>query len=103
MFDFDHGFYELKEKYPYNLIYSAYDLFPELALQMEKYFQIIAAYTSGMTNKINITEIDLKNDERLQTLFKTSVHEIARKNREFDKEGIIKLAEDAKKPVFIYG
>lgn len=102
VFDFDHGFAKLKERYPHHIIYSANNLFPEMALQMEKYFQIIAAYVSGLTNKLNITETDLKNDKRLQTLFSTSVHEMTnRKNRELDKAGLIKMAQDAGKPVVI--
>ena len=101
VFDFDHGFRKLKERYPHHLIYSAYDLFPEMALQMEKYFQIIAAYVSGISNKLNINETDLKNDKRLQTLFSTSVYSITNRNRELDITGIIKLAEDAGKPVII--
>ena len=101
VFDFDHGLVKLKEKYPQHLIYSAYSLFPELAFQMEKYFQIIAAYVSGLTNKLNVTETDLKNDRRLQILFSTSVHEITSKQRELDKMGLIKLAEDAGKPVLV--
>lgn len=72
-----------------------------MSLQMEKYFQIIAAYVCRLTNKLNITETDLKNDKRLQTLFKTSVREITRKNREMDKTGLLKLAEDAGKPVLM--
>ena len=101
VFDFDHGIKKLKERYPYNPIYSAYDLFPEVAFQMEKYFQIIAAYVSQISNKLNITEMDLKNDRRLQTLFSTSVYEITKKNRLLDKAGLIKLAQDADKPVIL--
>lgn len=99
VFDFDHGFKKLKERYPHHIIYSANNLFPEMALQMEKYFQIIAAYVSGLTNKLNISETDLKNDKRLQTLFNTSVYEITNRKRDLDKTGLIKLAEDAGKPV----
>lgn len=101
VFDFDHGINKLKERFPHQSIYSAYTLFPEMALQMEKYFQIIAAYVSGITNRLNIDETDLKNDRRLQTLFRTSVYEITKKNRELDRLGLIKLAEDAGKPVMI--
>lgn len=68
---------------------------------MEKYFQIIAAYVSGLTNKLNISETDLKNDIRLQTLFSTSVYEVTKKHRLLDKAGLIKLAQDADKPVII--
>ena len=50
---------------------------------------------------LNITETDLKNDKRLQTLFKTSVREITRKNREMDKTGLLKLVEDAGKPILM--
>lgn len=88
-------------EYPHHVIYSANNLFPEMALQMEKYFQIIAAYVSGLTNKLNISETDLKNDRRLQILFSTSVHEITKKKRELDRMGLIKLAEDAGKPVLV--
>ena len=101
VFDFDHGYNKLKERYPHHVIYSANNLFPEMALQMEKYFQIIAAYVSGLTNKLNISETDLKNDRRLQTLFSTSVYEMTKKKRELDKMGLIKLAEDAGKPVLV--
>lgn len=101
VFDFDHGYIKLKERYPHHLIYSAYDLFPEVALQMEKYFKIIAAYVSGITKKLNITETDIKNDKRLQTLFDTSVHEITERKREIDRTELIKIARDAGKPVII--
>ena len=101
VFDFDHGFNALKERYPHHIIYSANSLFPEMALQMEKYFQIIAAYVAGLTNKLNISETDLKNDRRLQTLFNTSVYGITNRNRELDKTGLIKLATDAQKPVLV--
>ena len=101
VFDFDHGFNKLKERYPHHLIYSAYNIFPEMALQLEKYFQIIAAYVCGLTNKLNITETDLKNDKRLQTLFGTSVHEITKRNRALERTGLIKLAEDAGKPLVV--
>lgn len=40
VFDFDHGFAKLKERYPHHLIYSANSLFPEMALQMEKYLAL---------------------------------------------------------------
>ena len=101
VFDFDHGYNKLKERYPHHLIYSAYTLFPEIALQLEKYFQIIAAYVSGLTNKLNISETDLIKDTRLQTIFNTSVHEITERKREIDMTGLIRLAEDAGKPVII--
>lgn len=52
VFDYDHGFNRLKVRYPHHLIFSANDLFLEMALQMEKYFQVIAAYVSGLTNKL---------------------------------------------------
>ena len=38
VFDFDHGFNKLKERYPHHLVYSAYNLFPEMAFQLEKYW-----------------------------------------------------------------
>lgn len=103
VFDFDHGFDKLRKRYPHNSIYSAYNLFPEIALQMEKNFQIIAAYVSGMTTKLNITETDLKNDKRLQTLFNTSVREITNRDNPLDRTGLIKLAKDAGKPVIVMG
>lgn len=101
VFDFDNGFKNLKERYPNHLIYSANNLFPEMALQMQKYFQIIAAYVSGLSNKLNISETDLKNDRRLQTLFNSSVYEMTNKNRDLDRTGLIKLAEDAGKPILV--
>ena len=101
VFDFDHGFNKLKERYPHHLVYSANNLFPDMALTMEKYFQIIAAYVSGITNKLNITETDLKNDKRLQTLFNTSAYEITKGTRDLERTGLIKLAEDAGKPVHV--
>ena len=36
VFDYDHGFNRLKDRYPHHLIFSANNLFPEMALQMEK-------------------------------------------------------------------
>ncbi len=101
VFDFDNGFKSLKERYPHHSIYSANSLFPEMALQMQKYFQIIAAYVSGLTNKLNISETDLKNDKRLETLFSSSVYEMTEKNRALDRSGLIKLAMDAGKDVLV--
>ena len=60
---------------------------------------IVASYVCGFTNKLNITETDLKIDERLKTLFSTSVHELTTKQRELDKAGLIKKAKDVGKPI----
>ena len=69
----------------HHVTYSANNLFPEMVLLVEKYFQISASYVSWLKNKLNISETDLKNDRRLQMLFSTSVYEITNTESELDK------------------
>ena len=42
-FDFNDDFYKLKEKYPNNIIYSVRQIFPEMYIEMKKYFKKISA------------------------------------------------------------
>lgn len=57
-FDFHDDFYKLKNKYPNHIIYSVRQLFPDMYVEMENYFKILAAYATGLTDHINITEME---------------------------------------------
>ena len=69
---------------------------------MENYFKIIAAYATGLTDHINITDVEVRRDLRLQQLFGKSVKSLTTEEEDLlDVSGVIKLAEKFKKPVII--
>lgn len=101
-FDFKDDFYKLKNKYPQNVINSIRRLFPDMYAEMEKYFKILAAYAIGLTNHINITEIEVRQDCRLAELFRTPIMDLV-KEKTLNTAGVIEMVEKFNKPIIING
>lgn len=101
-FDFNDDFYKLKDKYPNNIIYSVRQIFPEMYIEMEKYFKILAAYAIGLTDHINITDIEVREDYRLAQLFRTPIMDLE-KEETLNAAGVIEMAETFRKPILING
>ena len=101
-FDFNDDFYKLKDKYPNNIIYSVRQIFPEMYIEMEKYFKILAAYAIGLTDHINITDIEVREDCRLAQLFRTPIMDLE-KEETLNAAGVIEMAETFRKPILING
>lgn len=101
-FDLGNDFYKLKQKYPSNIIIPARDIRQEMQLEIEKYFQILAAYATGMIDHINITDVEVSEDMRLAELFRTPIMNLVKK-QELDIAGVIDLAEERKKPIILNG
>lgn len=99
-FDFHDDFYKLKKKYPKHIIYSARQLFPDMYAEMEKYFKILAAYAIGLTDHINITEMEIHQDFRLAELFRTPIMELV-KEEPLCVTGVIEMVEKYRKPTII--
>ena len=100
--DFNDDFYKLKDKYPQNIIYSVRQLFPQIYVEMEKYFKILAAYAIGLIDHINITEIEVQQDNRLAQLFRTPIMDL-KKEETLNFAGVIEMAETFRKPIIING
>ncbi len=99
-FDFHDDFYKLKKKYPNYIIYSVRQLFPDMYVEMENYFKILAAYAIGLTDHINITEMEIHEDFRLAELFRTPVMDLVKENRLCIAD-VIEMAEKYGKAVII--
>lgn len=99
-FDFHDDFYKLKIKYPNHIIFSVRQLFPNMYTEMENYFKIIAAYATGLTDHINITEVEVHEDWRLAELFRTPVMDLA-KETPLNVEGVIEMAKQYNKPIIV--
>lgn len=99
-FDFKDDFYKVKERYPKHIIYSVRQLFPQMYVEMEKYFQILGAYATGLIDHINITELEVREDERLAELFRTPVMNLV-KEEALETAGVIEMAEAFGKPISI--
>lgn len=99
-FDFRNDFSILKNKYPNHILYSVRNLFPHMYADMENYFKILAAYVTGLTDHINITEIEVREDFRLAELFRTPVIDLVQESY-LCTAGVIQMAEEYGKPVAI--
>ena len=99
-FDFNDDFYKLKDKYPKYVIYSVRQLFPNMYAEMEKYFKILAAYAIGLIDHINITDIEVRQDDRLAQFFRTPVMDLE-KEKTLNNAGIIEMAKTFVKPIII--
>lgn len=97
-FDFKDDFDKVKNKYRQNVIYSVRRLFPDIYAEMEKYFKILAAYATGVTDHINITEIEVRENYRLAELFRTPIIHLV-KEEPLNIAGIIEMAEKFRKPI----
>ena len=101
-FDLCNDIKKLKNKYPKNILYSMREISPEIEIEIEKYFHILAAYATGLIDHINITDIEVQQDLRLAKLFRTPVMNIVKGN-ELNISGVIEMAEQIKKPIVING
>ncbi len=68
--------------------------------EMEKYFKILAAYAIGLTDHINITEMEVHQDFRLAELFRTPIVELV-KEEPLCVTGVIEMVEEFRKPTII--
>lgn len=101
-FDFNNDFYRIKERYPKHIIYSVRQIFPDMYLEMEKYFKIISAYAIGLIDHINITDIEVHQDFRLAQFFRTPITAL-QKEEILNIEGVIEMAEKFRKPIIVGG
>ena len=93
---------KVKNRYPKNILFSIREISPEVEIEVEKYFYILAAYATGLIDHINITEIEVKQDDRLIELFRTPIVNIVNERR-LDMAGVIDMAESIKRPIIING
>lgn len=101
-FDFNDDFYKLRKKYPKHVIYSVRQLFPDMYSEMEKYFKILAAYATDLIDHINITDVEVRQDNRLAELFRTPIMNLV-KEESLNTAGVIEMAEKYGKPIIING
>ena len=101
-FDLCNDIENLKNKFPKHVLFSMREISPEVEIEVEKYFRILAAYATGLIDHINISDIEVKQDFRLAELFRTPIMNIV-KERELDMAGIIDMAENMNKPIIISG
>ena len=99
-FDLCNDIQNLKNKFPKHVLFSMREISPEVEIEVEKYFRILAAYATGLIDHINISDIDVQQDFRLAELFRTPIMNIV-KERELDLAGVIDMAEDMNKSVVI--
>lgn len=91
----------VKVKYPKNIIYSMREISQETEIEVEQYFKILGAYATGITDRINITNIDVQEDNRLAEILRTPIEYIINKKNPLDIAGIMELAEKEKKPIIL--
>lgn len=75
-------------------------IFPDMYAEMEKYFKILAAYAIGLTDHINITEIEVHQDLRLAELFRTPIMDLVKANP-LNVAGVIEMAEKYNKSIIV--
>lgn len=94
----------LKRKYPKHIIFSAKEIDQGMFDEVTAYFKILAAYATGIIDKIDISEKDVVKNLDLMTLFRTPVKYITGKKRAIlDTSGIIEMINEYKKPVVVEG
>ena len=101
-FDLGNDCNNLKQKYPKNIIYSAREICPEMYLEIDKYFRILAAFATQLIDHIDITDIEVQQDFRLAELFRTPIMTLVN-GKESNLAGILEMAEEYKRPVMING
>lgn len=101
-FDLCNDIENLRDKFPKNVLFSMREISPEVEIEVEKYFRILAAYATGLIDHINISDIEVKQDFRLAELFRTPIMNIV-KERELDMAGVIDMANTLNKPIIIGG
>ena len=99
-FDLNGDVNKLKAKYPNKLIYSINDIDPQIMGEIDAYFKIFVAYVTGMISKINIREMDIKNDRMLEYVFRTPVKGLLHANN-IDITGILEMINIFRKPIIM--
>lgn len=101
-FDLCNDCEKLKQRYPNNIVYSAKDICPEMHLEIDKYFRILAAYATNLIDHIDITDIAVQQDFRLAELFRSPITALIKKEQ-LNLAGVIEMAEQYRKPIIING
>ena len=103
-FDLSNDCEILRKRYPKHIIISAKEIDQGMFDEVSAYFKILAAYATGMTDKIDISEKDVVKNLDLMTLFRTPVKYITGKKREIlDTSGVIEMLNEYKKPIVVEG
>jgi len=99
-FDLCNDIENAKEKYPKHIIFSMREISPEIEIEVEKYFRILGAYATGLIDHINISDIEVQKDKRLEMLFRTPIMSIVKQNN-LSLAGVIDMAEQTRKSIVI--
>lgn len=59
----------MRNKYPKHYIISAREISLDLHIEIIKYFKILAAYITGITDHLNIDEYDVIENKQLKYIF----------------------------------
>lgn len=103
-FDLSNDCEVFKRRYPKHIIFSAKEIDQGMFDEVSAYFKILAAYATGMIDKIDISEKDVIENLDLMTLFRTPVKYIVGKKREIlDTSGVIEMLNKYKKPIVVEG
>lgn len=90
----------LKNKYPNNIVKSIYEIDAKAGMNVEKYFYILASYITGMTQFIDIKELDIKEDKKLLHMFNTPVVDLFQYDV-LNKSGLIENAQKKNSPIIL--
>lgn len=103
-FDLKNDCHILKNKYPKNVIISARDIDQGMYDEISNYFKILAAYATGMIDKIEISDKDIVQNFELMKLFRTPVKYISGNAKDIlEISGVIDLIKEYGKPVVVEG
>lgn len=89
-----------KANYPTNIVKSIYEIDSKAGMNVEKYFYILAAYITGMTQFIDIKELDIKENQYLFNLFNTPVVDLFQHDV-LNKSGLIADAQKKNSPIIL--
>ena len=89
-----------KANYPTNIVKSIYEIDSKAGMNVEKYFYILAAYITGMTQFIDIKELDIKENQYLFNLFDTPVVDLFQHDV-LNKSGLIADAQKKNSPIIL--
>ena len=105
-FDLVDGFSALKEKYPGQILFSGCALFPETKLELENYFRILGAYACGMTDHINLSDLEIADNPELSALFRMPVDRLVtpltdKQMDALNTSGMIQLVQRYQQPIIL--
>ncbi len=90
----------VRNKYPNNIVKSIYEIDTKAGMNVEKYFYILAAYITKMTQFIDINELDIKEDQNLFQLFNTPVVDLFQYDT-LNRSGVIAEAQKKNSPIIL--